>query len=73
MYVARHIQEHTERYFLTIMADETADISNKEQLVACIGSVDENFVVREEFIGMYPMERRLRCRPHLSRSEERSR
>ena len=37
MYVARHIPEHTERYFLTIMADETADKTNKEQSVACIG------------------------------------
>ncbi|XP_029208676.2 zinc finger MYM-type protein 1-like [Acropora millepora] len=38
------------------MADETADISNKEQLVVCIGWVDENFV-HEDFIAMYPLER----------------
>ena len=39
------------------MADETADISNKEQLVVCIRWVDENFAVHEDFIAMYPLER----------------
>ena len=29
--------------FFTVMADETADISNKEQVVACIRWVDSNF------------------------------
>lgn len=39
------------------MADEAADISNKEQLVVCIRWVDENFAVHEDFIAMYPLER----------------
>ena len=39
------------------MADETADVSNKEQLVICIRWVDESFVVHEDFIGMHPLER----------------
>ena len=39
------------------MADETADISNKEQLVTCIHWVDENFVVHEDFFGIHPLER----------------
>ena len=43
--------------FITIMADETADISNKEQLVICIRWVDDRFVIHEDFIGMYPLER----------------
>ena len=43
--------------FITIMADETADISNKEQLVICIRWVDDCFVINEDFIGMYPLER----------------
>ena len=43
--------------FYTIMADETADISNKEQLVICICWVDENFVVHEDFLGIHPLER----------------
>ena len=43
--------------FHTIMADETADISNKEQLVICILWVDENFVVHEDFLGIHSLER----------------
>ena len=43
--------------FITIMADETADISNKEQLVICIRWVDYCFVIHEDFIRMYPLER----------------
>ena len=41
--------------FFTIMADEAADISNKESV--CIRWVDENFSVHEDFIAMYPLER----------------
>ena len=51
---SQNIQNTT---FFTIMADETADISNKEQLVLCIRWVDENFAVHEDFIAMYPLER----------------
>lgn len=43
--------------FYTIMADETADVSNKEQLVICIRWVDENLIAHEDFIGMHPIER----------------
>ena len=39
----------------TIMADETADISNTEQMVFCIRWVDEFLVPHEEFIGMHPI------------------
>ena len=42
---------------ITIMADETADISNKEQLFICIRWVDDCFVIHEDFIGMHPLER----------------
>ena len=52
--ISENIQNAT---FFTIMADETADISNKEQLVVCIRWVDENFAVHEDFIAMYPLER----------------
>ena len=34
------------------MADETADISNKEQLIFCIRWVDDNLTPHEEFIGI---------------------
>ena len=40
----------------TIMADETADISNKEQLVICIRWVDDDLVIHEDFIGMHPLK-----------------
>ena len=43
--------------FFTIMADKTADISNKEKLVECIRWADENFAVHEDYIAMYPLER----------------
>ena len=39
------------------MADETADVSKKEQLVICIRWVDDCFVIHEDFIGMHPLER----------------
>ena len=43
--------------FYTVMADETADVSNKEQLVICIRWVDDDLVAHEDFIGMHPIER----------------
>ena len=39
------------------MADETADVSNKEQLIICIRWVDDCFVIHEDFTGMHPLER----------------
>ena len=52
--ISANIQNAT---FFTIMADETADDSNKEQLVICIQWVDDCFVIHEDFIGMHPLER----------------
>ena len=43
--------------FFTIIADETADVSNKEQLVICTWWVDDCFVIHEDFISMHPLER----------------
>ena len=37
------------------MADETADVSKKEQL--CIRWVDDFFVIHKDYIGMHPLER----------------
>ena len=39
------------------MADETAHVSNKEQLVTCIRWDDDFFVIHKDFIGMQPLER----------------
>ena len=35
-----------------VLADETRDISNKEQLSICIRWVDQDFVIHEDLIGM---------------------
>ena len=39
------------------MADETAEVSNKEQVVVCIRWVDSNFSVHEDFVGLRPVAR----------------
>ena len=38
------------------MADETAYVSNKEQLVIYIRWADDCFVIYEDFIVMHPLE-----------------
>ena len=38
-----------------LMADETADVANIEQLVICIRCVDEQLNAHEEFIGLRPI------------------
>lgn len=42
--------------FITLMADETTDCTNKEQVVIVLRWVDEDLVVHEDFIGMYEVE-----------------
>ena len=39
--------------FYSIMVDETTDVSNREQVVVCLRSVTNNFVVHESFVGLY--------------------
>ena len=39
--------------FFTVMVDETADVSNVEQVVVCLRWVSETFEVQEEFVGLY--------------------
>ena len=51
--IAKNIQNAV---IYTIMVDESADVSNKEQLVFCIRWVDDELVVHEDFIGMHPMQ-----------------
>ena len=43
---------HTSTFY-TLMADETTDMSNREQVVLCLRWVSDDFEVNEEFIGMY--------------------
>ena len=42
--------------FLTIMVDETTDVSNKEQVVVCFRWVDNSLEAHEEFIGLHEVE-----------------
>ena len=42
--------------FLTIMVDETTDVSNKEQVVVCFRWVDSNLESHEEIVGFYVTE-----------------
>ena len=39
--------------FLTLMLDETTDVSNKEQTAIVLRSVSEDLEVHEEFLGLY--------------------
>ena len=47
--IARNIQQAK---FYSIMGDETADISNKEQLALCIRWVDDDLQVHKDFMGI---------------------
>ena len=50
------LSDISSRKWYAIMADKTRDISNHEQLVLCIRSVSEDYVVHEDMIGMYRLE-----------------
>lgn len=51
--IAKSIQQAK---FLTIMADEVTDCSNKVQVAICFRTVDENFEPQESFIGLHVVE-----------------
>jgi len=42
--------------FITLMVDETTDVSNQEQAVFCLRWVDHEFEVHEEFIGLHAID-----------------
>lgn len=49
--IAAHLRDSS---FFTIMADETTDVSNREQVTIILRWVDDNdFSVHEEFVGLY--------------------
>ena len=50
------IKEIQSADFYSIMADETADVFNVEQLVNCIRWVDDDLEVHKEFIGLHPLD-----------------
>ena len=39
--------------FLAVMVDEATDKANKEQLTLVVRWINEDFVVSEEFLGLY--------------------
>lgn len=39
--------------FLSVMVDETTDVSNTEQMTVVVRSVSDCFEVSEDFLGMY--------------------
>ena len=41
----------------SILADEATDVSNTQQLVVCIRWVTKDLEVKEDFIGLVPLER----------------
>ena len=43
--------------FFSIMADETVDISNKEQLVICVRWCNSNFEINEDYLGLHDCDR----------------
>ena len=47
--IAKNINDST---FYSIMTDEVADCSNKEQFVICFRQVDKSFDTHEDFIGI---------------------
>ena len=52
--IASHIQQST---FFSLMADETTDAANKEQLVVVYRWIDDEFTVYEEFVGLHELEK----------------
>ena len=54
--VLRKVAGRLPGQYYTIMADETTDISNTEQLVLCLRFVDNQLVSHEEFIGLHSMD-----------------
>ena len=50
--MARNIQQAK---FYSVTGDETADISNKEQLILCIWWVNDDLQAHEGFIGIHKL------------------
>ena len=48
--ISRNLQQVK---FYSVMGDETADISNEEQLVLCTKWIDDDLQVHEGFIGIH--------------------
>ena len=51
--IVNNSQEIRDSKYFSIMSDEEADISNKENLSVVIRFLDSTKTVREEFVGFY--------------------
>ena len=43
-------------HFFVLLADETTDVSNRQQLVVCIRRIDDGLQAHEHFIGLYKID-----------------
>lgn len=56
LHILRHIADHLQKSpFLTIMIDETANVSNQEQVTIIMRSVDDDLEVYEELYQVTPI------------------
>ena len=53
-YVLRGIAEQLQN--LTVMIDETTDVTNQEQVTIIFRMVDNDLSVKEEFVGLYSVD-----------------
>ena len=51
--VLRNVIEKQKSPYLTIMIDETTDVTNQEQVTIVLRRIDDTFETCEEFIGLY--------------------
>ena len=54
--VLRIIATSLQSSFLTVMIDETMDVSNHEQVVLVFQRITDDFQVFEEFIGLHSVD-----------------
>ena len=54
--ILREIVENIRPHWFSLMADETTDVSNVEQLVICIRWVDDHLNVHEDVIGLHSLD-----------------
>ena len=52
IFFAGDIFKYSTIYFFSLMADETTDAANKEQLVIVYRWIDDEFGVHEDFVGL---------------------
>ncbi|VDI78395.1 Hypothetical predicted protein [Mytilus galloprovincialis] len=55
--IVREISDNIRKsLYFGLMADDTIDVANKEQLVVCLRSIDQALDVHEDFIGLYQID-----------------